>query len=363
MAPGTGDEAVTPVVGSILILVIMIMAIGGIVAFGVPIINGLQDYAEFQNVVTQYQELDADVRNLRDPQNVRVSAISINKGEIALSTGDRWVITVVEAGADKAFLVSDWEIADDVNNDGLTITPELLGGAKYYVHEVRGSTFISVSDCTGGASTCALTNIDLDTDVVRIQMRNAANDVKGEAWILNVGRLSFRQSPTSELNQVHYELGAVMTEQDDAFFIQQVPTIKEPDAGLADYSLFVRLLRLQVDIPTTVSGQGRHTVVTNLVDNYGEARGRPAFDNVDRVRIQVDGPMEEAFCNYFNGRSNLGWKLNPGTDCETGADLETVHVIFDRVGVDGEDDPDRPDFATLRFDLIHSEVDADLRSI
>src|SRR5688572_4221259 len=106
---GQHELGVSPVVGSILILAIMIVSIGGILTWGMPAIQGLQDHAEYQSVLTQFLQLDSDVRNLRDPLNTRVSTISVSQGTIALDAGDRWVISAARDANYNDFHVLDYE--------------------------------------------------------------------------------------------------------------------------------------------------------------------------------------------------------------------------------------------------------------
>src|SRR5688572_13054708 len=103
------DHGVSPVIGTVLILVIMIFSIGGILAWGVPAIEGLQDRAEFQHVLTQFLQMDAQVRNLRDPQNTRVITLALSQGQLFFNEGERWVITGSREETYNAFYLSGWE--------------------------------------------------------------------------------------------------------------------------------------------------------------------------------------------------------------------------------------------------------------
>lgn len=349
------DTAVSPIVGSILILVIMIMSIAGILGWGVPAIQGLQDHAEFQSVLTQFLQMASDVRNLRDPQNTREVRLSLAGGVLSYGSGSRWVISAARDAAYNDFHLTGWE---GPNPASVTLggIPPLTASSQVTVDEVTGGSFATRTSCTGvGCSTVSLgtapNNVALDTDVARIQLKEGT--VKAEAWILNVGRITYRQAFTG-ISYIHFEMGAVFTQQDKVFFIDESPATKDPDYALTpeDTNLFVRALQL-TGSAASQSGKGRYPILFNLVDNYGSSRGRPSFDPATMVRFQIDGDLEAAFCNYYDKRANWD-NQNTGGAVAMCPDEGTSGFVSLRYN---------PGADRLTYDLNHAVVTTIVRSI
>jgi hypothetical protein len=186
---GRDVRAVSPVIGTVLILVIMIFSIGGILAWGVPAIQGLQDRAEFQHVLTQFLQMDAQVRNLRDPQNTRVITLSLSQGQIVFNEGERWVITASRDATYDGLYLSGWETGNPtsvtIGGFSLTATNEVT------VDVVNGGSISTRNTCSGAG--CATMNLgtiappavnenyaELEDDVVRITIK-ASGNVKAES--------------------------------------------------------------------------------------------------------------------------------------------------------------------------------------
>lgn len=349
---GDDRDGVSPVVGTILILVIMILATGGVMAWGVPAIQGLQDRAEYQNVLTQFLQMDSDVRNLRDPQNTRIARISMSDGYLSFGPGSRWVVSASRGSAYNGFFLTGWET---VNPPTVDLAGGLVGAAdQITVDEATGGTLANAWSCAAGTctNTVDLMGLQLGSDVVRIQIKTGS--VQWEAWIFNVGRLSYRLTQLNDQNQLHFEMGALFSQHDSYFYVQEAPTIKDPDYEIdtPDTNLFVRVLHLQ-GIDQAVAGEGRFPVVYHLVDNYGASRGRTSFNPAQMVRLQIHGDLEAAFCNYFDRRP--GWQQEDSAGAETACPATgtggDVNLRFEK-GANA-----------LTYDLSHSVVRTSVRTI
>ncbi len=290
--------AVSPVVGTVLILVIVVMAMAGILAWGVPAIQALQHHAEYQSVQTQMLELNQEIRNLRDPQNTRVATLSIAGGSLAFGSGDRWAVSAMTDAAYPDYRVTSYQDDDDT-----IILTGIPAAGEATAERVVGGKFTLVADETcASAGSCTLnleehvTPVSIATDVLRIQYKESSI-VKAETWILDVGRFTYTQAGTGSLN--HLEMGSSVLEQVTGTFMRQTPSIKEPVFGSTpeDRDFFVRVLQLTGTEGS--SGRGEFSILVNLVDNYGASRGRPLLESTYFVRFQIDGALEEAFCNHF----------------------------------------------------------------
>lgn len=361
------ERGVSPVVGTVLILAIMIISIGGIMAWGVPAIQGLQERAEYQAVLTQFLQMQSDVRGLRDPQNTRISQISVNDGKLLFDVGSRWVVTGYRDDAYANMYLDGWE--DDVPPQLTLVDGPSLVNKKITVDRVTGGSVTTLWDCDPGFCGSTIdTNFDgvggpdLDLSAIDTVTRVVVYDVSAqwEAWIFNVGHIEYHLTERNERNRLHFEMGAVFSQHDDYYYIEQAPTVKSPDYGLTpkDTSLFVRVLQLSGPTPQGVSGRGQFPIVYHLVDNYGSARARPSFD-AEGARIQIHGPLEVPFCNHFEDRydvaTSTGWQFDGvAASCPTDPGLwsttSDVNLVYD----EGTN--------PLIYDLTHSVVTTNIRT-
>jgi hypothetical protein len=301
-------SGVSPVIGSVLILVIMIIAIGGILLWGVPAIQGVQEFAQFQSVQTQMLELNQDLRNLRDPLNTRVATISIAQGDIQVAKGDRWVISVSTDASLTSFAITSF--SDDDDSLGVSGLP---GTYTLTLDKVVGGRFTALDSCNNPCSTLNIGAGDITKDVLRVQLK-VSSLVKAESWIMNMGRITYDQGNG---NKNHLEFGASLIGQQSSVYLKQSPAVKPPDftSDPQDKDFFLRVIQLVGS--DRVGGQGQFSVQVNLVDNYGVSRGRPSMGDARLVRFQVAGDLSESFCNYF---SNLKDFTFAGTgSCATDA--------------------------------------------
>lgn len=361
------EDGVSPVVGSVLVLVIMMVAIGGIMAWGVPAIQGLQDRAEYQAVLTQFIQMQSDVRGLRDPQNTRISTIAISQGELRFDEGSRWVVTASVAAAYDNLQWSDWSynpVAADttIELEGVTLT----GANAIVVDRVSGGTFTTVYQCTATCGTAVtLGAAELDSSTVRILVKDAGV-VVAETWIMHMGHMWYELTDLNENNRLHFEMGAVFSQHVDYYYLEESPTIKDPDFSPTDVddedrTMFLRLLQL-TGVDQGVSGKGRFPIVYHLVDNYGFSRGRPSFESIHQLRIQIDGFLEVPFCNYFVLREN-GWEnevlvLSGASEgavaaCPDSGTTGNVNIVYEL------DAATRP---AMSYDMTHSVVTTSVRT-
>lgn len=335
-------RAITPVIGTVLVLFIIILAMGSILLWGVPAIRGLQEHAEFESVLTQMIQLNADIRNLRDPENTRLVTVSMSQGSLKVVEGSRWVLSAA-THADYSYInVTGWE-----TGTGTTITltsaapnPAIPATARITLDWMQGGQPTNEVTCASSCGNPAVltlpavpTQFTIDNKVIRIQITDGGV-LKNEIWVFETGRLTYVLNDRSDRNRVHIEMGGVFVQQGPALFLEEAPSVKDPvwDSVPKDTSFFVRLLEL--DGSTTAGGKGRHPVFVNLVDNYGVLRGRPRIDPAVSLRFQVDdggavgtkGILEEAFCNYLEGRDSTSFfqQGNAG-DCAGG----DVNVLYD----------------------------------
>lgn len=316
----------SPIIGTVLVLFIVLLAMGGILLWGVPAIQGLQDHAEFQSMLTQVHELNAELLALRDAGTARPIAVSMNKGTLSVEPGSRWVVIGAVDTTFSATYLSKWE--DDT---GLVVHSLPNVATNVTVHEAVGGTFslLRAKDCTGPADCdTGLAADQIEGNTIRVQLKVAAL-LKAEAWIFDAGRISYEMYSTSTENQIFIEMGAIFSKQQDRLFLESPPRVKEPlfTVDPVDASFLVRAFQIEGD--TSVSGKGHHSVFAYLENNYGTGRGRPHISPALTIRLQIDdsgaqataGTLEEGFCNHF---VDLEY-YTAATACDSGS----VSVLYD----------------------------------
>lgn len=306
----------------------MLVATVGILIWGVPTIQGLQQHAEYRSVLSQFQQLNADIQQLRDPKSSDTDTISMNRGQISLGAGGRWVFVGATAGYEDVHLTG-WE-SDTATTVDLVGVPGAAGQATT-IARYRGGTTVGGEVACGSVTSCAVPGTPvtpISQDAFRIRLKEGAN-IKADAWIFNVGRLQYVQSEGLDFNRLFVEMGAVVAQQGPALYMEESPLIKDPDfpvpAGSRpeDRQYFARVMELQGSSST--GGKGRFPIYVSLEDNYGVSRGRPLISDAARVHIQIDDKdfLEEAFCNFALSRTNYEL-FNPAQECDSG----TAHVIY-----------------------------------
>jgi len=295
----------------------------GILLWGVPAIQGLQDHAEFQSMITQAHQLNGELLTLRDAGTTRPVTISMNQGTLDVEQGSRWVVT---AAADEAYspvYFTKWE-----DDSGLAAKSLPVVATTVTVDKAVGGTFTRLATVTcnaGGDCETGLAASQLEGNTIRVQFKSATL-LKLEAWIYDAGRITYTMNSDAK---IHLEMGTVFTEQSGRLFLESKPTVKEPvfDVSPMDASYLVRAFQMEGD--SVVVGKGRHSVYAYLDNNYGTTRGRPYISPAYTVRVQVDdsgaqatlGTLEEGICNYL---ITLDY-YTAAADCDAGG----VSVLYD----------------------------------
>ncbi len=351
-------------IGTVLVLLIVLLAMAGIMMWGVPAIQGLQEHAEYESVLTQMVQLNGDLRTLRDPQNTRLVTITMNQGELLIHEGSRWAVSGFAEFTPSyhAVYVDEWE-QDSTNRILVKSLPQATTVSVYQFLQTLPDE-IRTANCGAGDCPISLDDYDgtddyrLPGNVTRVQYKSGTT-VVGETWIFDVGRITYSLDPSEDENRIHIEMGAVFTEQVGGLYLQEKPTVKEPTWDLLpkDSSYVVRMF--VIDGLSSASGKGRHTVLANLVDNYGFTDDRPSFDPSKAVRIQVDdsghtgiddaGLLEEGFCTYFSSLGNYtqeGGYTAATDECDEGE----VNVLYN------PDDNAYANGGKFFYELIEAEV-------
>lgn len=88
------EDAITPIVGTMLVFVIIFGGMAGALVFGVPAINGLQDRAAVDDMATQLQAVRREAERLTAEGAGAVVALAPSQGSINLEEGTRMAVAI-----------------------------------------------------------------------------------------------------------------------------------------------------------------------------------------------------------------------------------------------------------------------------
>ena len=143
------QDAVSPVVGTLLVLAITVVGMAGIMLWGAPTIEAVQAQNAQVALIGEFEELRASSIELSIPDASRIPTINVPRGELAIEQGTRMMVTA-EHDATCDFHVKDW--ADNVPETSITYTSTLCSGSHLEVLEVVGSNTVRRAEVAVGAT-------------------------------------------------------------------------------------------------------------------------------------------------------------------------------------------------------------------
>lgn len=96
---GAPEDAITPIVGTMLVFVIIFGGMAGALIFGVPAIKGLQDRASVDDMATQLQAVRREAERLTAEGSGASVALAPSQGSINLEEGTRMAVAISYNGA------------------------------------------------------------------------------------------------------------------------------------------------------------------------------------------------------------------------------------------------------------------------
>lgn len=89
-----GEDAITPVIGTMLVFVIIFGGMAGALVFGVPAINGLQDRAAVDDMATQFEAVRREAERLTAEGVGSSVSLAPTSGSISLENGTRMAVAI-----------------------------------------------------------------------------------------------------------------------------------------------------------------------------------------------------------------------------------------------------------------------------
>ena len=313
----TGESAVTPVIGAILILAITIMGIAGVLYWGAPMIDRIQAQNAQVAVVGEFQDLRDASSVLSVPDHSRFPTIVIPRGDLNLQKGSRMMVTADRDGTDSPncdFHVTEW--ADTTARTTFAVSTSGCRGTLE-VYQVSGATLIEQT-VTGG-NTVAGADFSTGDWLFRLALPACPSGICAEAWIHSSDQVAWDLESAANERAVAFDNGAIFSNNGGSIFLEREPTIGDSVFGAGYYGFWLR--SLTASAYNGVSGAGSQQIYLSLLGNYDRVDSAA----VTRLRFDVFGDLSEPWCNSFLTRSE---------DLPDGSDLDTVpDAIYTGAGV------------------------------
>lgn len=348
----TGESAVTPVVGTLLVLAITVVGMVGILAWGAPTIESIQAQNAQVGIVGEFEELRASAIELSIPDASRIPTINVPRGELGIEQGTRLMVTANHGASNCDFHVTDW--SGPSPDTTVSFAGTTCGGATALeILQVVGSNTITKSSTApGGAVTVGGVDFTQGNWLFRLTNGAANPTIYAQAWLFDSDRISWSLPTSSGGVAAHFDLGAVFSDDAGSVFLEKAPSLQENEFGANVYSLRVRTMT-DAGGTTGISGRGAYQVFLGLVGNHV----RVDSPTVYRVRYDFQGDLAESWCGAMMLR-NIGLDetisayAEDGTlPCQQGSETAVRSVTYARA-----------DSGAFAMEVIHASMRITLAS-
>ncbi|MDD5502540.1 MAG: hypothetical protein PHH26_03630, partial [Candidatus Thermoplasmatota archaeon] len=154
-------NAVSPVIGTILVMAIAILGIMAILFWGIPSIEQMRAQSQFDSVLMQFNDMYDTIGELiHKTGGAQPVSISASSGSIEIgSKGERWIVSYcVQSGYDMLYTgLGDQDDSFTIKNNGtsisnLQVAAKTIQGNTYATLYVRGAGNASISGALAGGS-------------------------------------------------------------------------------------------------------------------------------------------------------------------------------------------------------------------
>ena len=293
------EDAISPIIGTVLILAIMVSITGTMLAWGIPQIQESEAYAIYTSAQNNFLNFDADLDQVivQGEGSSRSSTVSFSAGTFVhrenldeiryyyeTTSWSSFEILGVKNGATTFAIIDNKEVIDDFD-----ITISYPNGT---ILEVKSSAFIASGFPALVYGTSAT-------------YTSTANDtVVGGFFIYGVDSLSYKYSSVSGVYKMRLFNGGIVTrEPGGIFFVSSKPIIR----SISTDDSYESLVLYQTDYNMTTGAKS----LTGGNYNF-EARNQGGKDSsfeVFNVRMGFSGDSSMALKNYYS----TYWSFSPET--------------------------------------------------
>ena len=386
---GGPESAITPIIGTMLVFVIIFGGMAGALIFGVPAITSLQDRAAVDDMATQLQAVRREAERLTAEGAGASVAMAPSQGSINLEEGTRMAVAVSYDGTDQEGLALAWgkggkkkNTANLPENCDLHIQNWTDGDATLRLVATdckNAMRYIEDSLNPSNAQKCWRQNTDAcfqavrmsDYDIAAVPMNRILtwsdlgsdtydftvrldDDTTPEVettfegdWYFQLSKdpgdddssadLLFAKAYIFEMAQLRWvrdegltawlEGGAVFATRAGTHYLHSPPIIDESITGrlLGNLTYYVRIIRFQGE-ESSISGTG----TTNVFLRHN-ATHSTTNDGVVGVRFDFDGDGAELWCSAFMRRdvpTNYYYQEHEDFPCDGSANNSVRSVQY-----------------------------------
>lgn len=345
----TDEHAVTPVVGSILVLAITVIGVAAILFWGAPTIADIQDRNAQMGVIGEFEEIRVSSLALSVPDASRTPTVVFQDGSVGLQPGTRFMVTAnhdpSHTGCD--LHVTGWHEGGDTVSVGASgcRTPvdscSSLSSSQacFEVHQVAGDNLVRRTP-SGGPSSFTVSGAELSTGNWLFRLTDGATSptVYAQAWLLESDMHVWQHSSARSERAVYHDGSAVFSRTDQTTFLELDPPIQEDAFGSGDYVLWLRTYSSQSQ--DEVSGRNSVSVYLGLVGTYNRIHTEDAYT----LRYDFHGELSEAWCSALEQRTA---RLSDGSYTADGACSDTVPSVIYQM-----DDPTD----SFPMEFLHAQI-------
>lgn len=312
---GTDERGVTPVIGSIMVLAITVLGIAGVMLWGAPTIQRIQDRNAQVGMIGEFDDIRLSALALSVPDASRTPTLVMQEGRLFIQDGTTYMVTVSHdaGGAYEAcdFHVTGWSTgAVDVFAASGTGCRTIRVGTEcdtldatqacLEVHEVSGSNLIEKTVARSGAD-YQVAGEDLTDGNWLFRLTNdevTSLEVYAESFLVRSHMHSWRLESPIDAREVHQDGGAVFSRGGGTWFLESDVPFQEDAFGSGDYVLWLRTFSAISE--NAIEGRGSVSIFLGLVGSYT----RVSVDDALRVRYDFDGELAEPWCRALLARND-----------------------------------------------------------
>lgn len=300
-------------IGTILILLISVLGISAVMAWGAPTVQKIQDRNALVAMSQEFEDVRHNTLRLTVADSSYFPTVVVSEGDLGYREGTRIMVTVAIEDPDESDQVCDFAVygfteagADSVSYDA---DCDKNGGDPDFNFEawrVNGASVTRVMNDeaeSAGTGKTSSTNSSLDFSQGdwMFQITNATGSGTersyAEAWLISTEQIRWDLTSSQREMAVITEGGMIFSLLDDTYFLERFASIQEDAFGNDD--TVARIPVYSSSGITTASGRGGYSVFLGLEGNHL----RNSTDAVAQVRYTFAGELAESWCNSFIDRN------------------------------------------------------------
>jgi hypothetical protein len=386
------DEAVSPVIGTILLLAITAVSITVVMYAGKPILERLSDEGALDGMVGQFQVARSASMQLAGADAARSVPVQLAAGDVSIVDGGRVAVTVdrdnVGAFTSCDFHVSGWAYARGAMapnslsysasgcrapTPAAACTPVIpplppacvpVGPTQSVLEAwfVRGPLLQGVSISFGSGT---LTKSSGTFDSASNWMFRLTNgdystatslQVYAEAWLLHTDELAWGHTGKTS-TQTQLVAGAIVSSQGGATYLDSPMAIEEEPSAAGTHEFSLHLPTLEGSPDGSINDPGRHQILLSLASAVGRDQlndASAASEGATRLRLDFSGPAAGDLCQALVFRNSAFASARYAADamfpCATGDSTGQRSVSYSI-----------PSVTAFEFSFLHAEIHASLQ--